>query len=148
MVPWPSSRNVAGMLLMPYFTASLFSQTSPSKYCGPGHVLLFSEARQLLFLFVQADADDLETLLVIGLVGLDHVGQFADARPAPGRPKVEQHDLPFVIGDGKRLARSVLHIEIGELGPFCQGGLNLLRLGRFLIEARTLSAFWAGLVSG
>ena len=68
---------------------------------------------------------------MIRVIDLDDVGELVHAGPAPGRPEVEQHDLAFVVGNGERVARHVLHREVGKLGPCHQRPLELLR--RFLL---------------
>src|SRR5271170_4241559 len=48
----------------------------------PGHFLLSDEIGQLLFVGIEADANDFKTLVVMRLVGLQHIGQLSAARAA------------------------------------------------------------------
>ena len=67
-----------------------------------------------LLVFVEADADDVEALLVVALVSLEHVRQFRDARSAPRRQK-SNNDFARV-GDRGSLP-AVLLLEIGNFEP-------------------------------
>src|SRR5512141_2287729 len=52
------------------FHRQLVLPALPVEELRPRHALLFGEAGKLVLILIQADADDLEALLVIGLVGL------------------------------------------------------------------------------
>ena len=98
----------------------------------PGHAFVFGEARQFRFFLVQADADDFKSVGMVFFVGLDHAGQFSAAGRAPGGPEIKEDHLAFVAGNGKRLARHVFLVEVGEFGSFHQGAFHLLRLSLLL----------------
>ena len=66
------------------------------------------------------------------LVSLDDVGQLVNAGTAPGSPKVNQHNLALIIGDGNMLAANIFLVEIGELRPLDQGPLDLAALLPFV----------------
>jgi hypothetical protein len=68
------------------------------KVLRPLHMMAGDKFRQALLLAVQADADDLQTLGMIFVVSFLDVREFAHARPAPGRPKINQHDFAFHLG--------------------------------------------------
>ena len=85
----------------------------------PGHPFLRRDPEHGLFALVQGNAHDLETLVVIFLIGGHDVGHFFHARPAPRGPEVDQDHLAVqpreidrrAIGrvefQGERFAREV-----------------------------------------
>ena len=52
---------------------------------------------QILAATIETDADDIESLVVIRVVVLADVGHLGKARPAPGGPEIDQHDLAAVL---------------------------------------------------
>src|SRR6185437_5882382 len=73
---------------------------------------------------VQADADNLKTLVVIFLIRGNHIGNFRAAWHAPSRPKVNQHYLASQTRCRKWLAHHVLLIENRKFCPDRQIVLN------------------------
>src|SRR5690606_28151124 len=69
----------------------------------PGQLPLVEELAEGICVFVAADAQDLEAVLVIVLVQLLQIGQFFHARLAPRGPEVDQHHLALIAGPIDRL---------------------------------------------
>src|SRR5262249_13592428 len=71
------------------------------------------EAGQDVCRLVQTQRDDRELVVIpIRLVNRLEVGQLSDARSAPRRPEIEQHDLSLEFVERQQLAVQRLHIEL------------------------------------
>ena len=53
---------------------------------------------QLISTRIEANTNHFESLVVVKLVVLFHVGKFGDTGPAPGCPEIDEHDFSTVAG--------------------------------------------------